>query len=60
MSIYALLNIGSTPFGSAFVGAVMEKFGGKFGFFSCGLMMFLFTIITVFFVELKNRKPRYN
>ncbi|AZV55330.1 MFS transporter [Clostridium sp. AWRP] len=60
MSIYALLNIGSTPFGSAFVGVVMQKFGGRFGFFSCGLIMFLFTVITVFFVEVKNRKPRYN
>ncbi len=60
MSIYALLNIGSTPFGSAFVGVVMEKFGGRFGFFSCGLIMLLFTILAVFFVELKNRKLRYN
>lgn len=56
MSIYALLNIGSTPFGSAFVGIVMEKFGGKFGFFGCGIVMLLFTILTVFFVELRHKK----
>ncbi len=39
MSIYALLNTGSTPVGNAFVGSIMERFGGKFGFFSCGIMI---------------------
>ncbi|MEY7999275.1 MFS transporter [Clostridium sp. Mt-5] len=51
MSIYSLLNIGSTPLGSAFAGIVMEKFGGRFGFFSCGLIIFLVTIGIVFFIE---------
>lgn len=55
MSIYAFLNIGSTPVGSAFAGIVMEKLGGKFGFFSCGLLIFLLTVTTVLFIELKKK-----
>ncbi|MBP2032410.1 MFS family permease [Clostridium algifaecis] len=55
MSIYAFLNIGSTPLGNAFAGIVMEKVGGKFGFFSCGLVILLLIVITVVFVELKKK-----
>jgi MFS family permease len=54
MSIYSLLNIGSTPLGSAFAGAVMEKFGGKFGFFSCGSIIFLVTAVIMCFIEFKK------
>ncbi|WP_039656663.1 MFS transporter [Clostridium tyrobutyricum] len=54
MSIYALLNTGSTPVGNAFVGSIMEKFGGKFGFFSCGIMIFLLTIIGISIIKIKR------
>lgn len=51
MSIYSLLNIGSTPLGSAFSGMIMEKFGGEFGFFSCGLIIFLAAAAIVIFAR---------
>lgn len=54
MSIYAFLNIGSTPLGNAFVGFIMEKFGGKFGFFSCGLSIILLIFFAVFLSRLKK------
>ncbi|WP_446898329.1 MFS transporter [Clostridium sp. LBM24168] len=54
MSIYAFLNIGSTPIGNAFVGVIMEKFGGKFGFFSCGLGMLFLIAPVLFYIKFKE------
>lgn len=36
LSVYALLNQGSTPLGNFLAGSVMEVAGGAFGFFFCG------------------------
>ncbi|HEX3039831.1 MAG TPA: MFS transporter [Caproiciproducens sp.] len=38
MSVYAFLNMGSTPIGNFGVGIVMEKLGGISGFASCGII----------------------
>nr|WP_137631210.1 MFS transporter [Secundilactobacillus hailunensis] len=41
MSIYVLLNQGTTPIGSLFVGSVMDVFSGAWGFPSCGILALL-------------------
>lgn len=38
MSVYVLLNQGTTPVGSLYVGGVMDVAGGLWGFPSCGLL----------------------
>lgn len=38
MSVYVLLNQGSTPIGSLYVGAVMAIAGGLWGFPACGIL----------------------
>ncbi|MCH3965261.1 MAG: MFS transporter [Clostridium sp.] len=54
MSIYSLLNMGSTPIGNAFAGIIMENFGGKFGFFSCGLIILSLTSIVLYYIKSKG------
>lgn len=44
MSIYSLLNQGTTPVGNLFVGTAMNKFGSTSGFFLCGLVTVVLTI----------------
>ena len=44
MSVYVLLNQGSTPIGSLYVGGLMDMAGGLWGFPSCGLLALLLTI----------------
>ena len=44
MSVYVLLNQGTTPIGSLFVGAVMDVAGGLWGFPSCGYLALLLLI----------------
>ena len=44
MSVYSLLNQGSTPVGNFYAGMVMENFGGNSGFVSCGAASLLFLI----------------
>ncbi len=41
MSVYAFLNMGSTPIGNFFSGLVMEHFGGWSGFVFCGAVTLL-------------------
>lgn len=41
MSVYAFLNMGSTPIGNFLAGLVMEHFGGWFGFVFCGAVTLL-------------------
>lgn len=52
MSVYVLLNQGSTPIGSLYVGAVMDLAGGLWGFPSCGILALILLIPTL----LANRK----
>lgn len=52
MSVYVLLNQGSTPIGSLYVGAVMDVAGGLWGFPACGLLALLLLLPTLLF----NRK----
>ena len=52
MSVYVLLNQGSTPVGSLYVGSVMDVFGGLWGFPSCGILALILLIPTL----LVNRK----
>ena len=44
MSVYVLLNQGTTPVGSLFVGGVMDIAGGIWGFPACGLLALLLLI----------------
>lgn len=55
MSVYAFLNQGSTPIGNFFAGSVMERFGGLYGFISCGSVTLL-TLITIFILRRKTVK----
>ena len=48
MSVYAFLNLGSTPIGNFLSGFVMERVGGWFGFVFCGVITLL--LLTVIFV----------
>lgn len=38
MSVYTLANMGTTPFGNLFAGAITEKFNPNVGFFGCGFV----------------------
>ncbi len=44
MSVYVLLNQGTTPIGSLYVGGVMDIFAGAWGFPACGLLALLLLI----------------
>ncbi|WP_203650751.1 MFS transporter [Secundilactobacillus yichangensis] len=44
MSIYVLLNQGTTPIGSLYVGSMMDVFSGAWGFPSCGILAILLLI----------------
>ncbi len=45
MSIYVLINTGSTPIGNAFTGFAMDRMGEKYGFFSNGLVSFVVVLL---------------
>lgn len=47
MSVYALVNMGSTPIGNFYAGAAMEKMGGQMGFFMCGAITFILIMIVL-------------
>ena len=49
MSVYAFLNQGSTPIGNFYAGSVMERFGGIWGFPSCGLMSIVLLLLLFVF-----------
>nr|WP_125549371.1 MFS transporter [Loigolactobacillus zhaoyuanensis] len=44
MSVYVLLNQGTTPIGSLYVGGVMDVFSGLWGFPACGFLALLLLI----------------
>ncbi len=48
MSIYVLINTGSTPVGNALTGLAMDTLGEKYGFFSNGLVAFVLTLLFFF------------
>jgi len=52
MSVYSLLNQGSTPVGNFFAGTVMENMGGSSGFVSCGAVTLLL-LLPVFLIKWK-------
>ncbi len=52
MSVYAFLNMGSTPIGNFCVGVAMEKMGGISGFAFCGIS----TLLLLLIVFLRKRK----
>lgn len=47
MSLYSLLNAGSTPLGNFYAGAAMERFGGGAGFLACGGITFILTALAL-------------
>lgn len=54
MSVYALVNMGSTPIGNFYAGAAMEKMGGQMGFFMCGAITFILIMIVLLFRSKKR------
>jgi MFS family permease len=54
MSVYAFLNQGSTPIGNFFAGTVMEHWGGRAGFWICGLTTLLSILPLVVTQRLKK------
>lgn len=54
MSVYSLLNVGTTPIGNCFSGVVMEFLGDDSGFFICGLVTLIFTIALLIWRKFKT------
>ncbi len=48
MSIYVLINTGTTPIGNTFTGFMMDTVGEKYGFFCNGLITFVVVLILFF------------
>ncbi len=48
MSIYVLINTGSTPLGNALTGWAMDTFGEKYGYFSNGLISCVIVLILLY------------
>lgn len=55
MSLYSLLNAGSTPIGNFYAGFVMEKMGAASGFFMCGAITLILTLATLY----RMRRTRF-
>jgi MFS family permease len=53
MSVYTLVNAGTTPFGNFFAGTVTENLGAGMGFFMCGFVTIIMVLGSVF---IKRRK----
>ncbi len=53
MSIYVLINVGSTPIGNSFTGYAMGVLGEKYGFFIDGLIS-LILVLTVLYIYRKH------
>lgn len=51
MSLYSLLNAGTTPIGNLFTGAITNRFGALSGFFTCGAV----TGILIIMLLISNR-----
>lgn len=57
MSLYSLLNVGSTPLGNFYAGLVMEKYDGAAGFMACGVAALVLTLFVLAFR--RRRSVRY-
>lgn len=58
MSIYVLINTGSTPLGNAFTGLTMDTIGEKYGFFCNGLITFVLILLFFFLYKQHYKKAR--
>lgn len=56
MSVYSLLNQGSTPIGNFYAGTIMDGFGGNMGFLACGGMTLILLILVFVFGRNTVRK----
>ncbi|MDT8717990.1 MFS transporter [Clostridium sp. 19966] len=56
MSVYTLLNVGTTPIGNAFSGAIMERLGSNMGYTICGIFTLVPAIIVL--LAMSKRKGR--
>lgn len=54
MSVYTLLNVGTTPIGNSFSGAIMELWGDTSGFFICGLITLILTTVLLVCKKIKQ------
>lgn len=56
MSVYVLLNQGSTPIGSLYAGSVMDAAGGLWGFPACGVLALMLTMVILSFHQSTIKK----
>lgn len=54
MSVYSLMNMGSTPLGNFYAGIAMEKYDGAAGFMACGAATLIFTLLALAFRRKRN------
>lgn len=47
MSVYVLLNQGTTPVGSLYSGSIMDAFSGLWGFPACGILALILLVPTL-------------
>lgn len=55
MSVYTLLNVGSTPIGNLYAGDIMQNLGAGMGFFMCGIITLIPSAILLFKTRLRNK-----
>lgn len=55
MSLYSLLNAGSTPIGNFYAGTVMENLGAQSGFLMCGGITLILSVLTLIMGRNKKR-----
>lgn len=56
MSVYSLVNAGTTPIGNVYAGFFDDKFGPNVGLFSCGAATLIFSLITILSMKKKLMK----
>lgn len=54
MSLYSLLNAGSTPIGNFYAGFVMESMGASSGFMMCGAITLILSLITLYRMRIQK------
>ena len=61
MSIYTLVNTGSTPIGNSLTGLIMSLLGAKFGFFMDGLItvILILIIFNIYYRHKRLEKKQY-
>lgn len=58
MSLYSLLNAGTTPIGNFFAGTVTQDFGALKGYFSCGAVSGILIVILIFYSKIMSEKRK--